>query len=144
MVHEIIVPAHMQSLVDGGRYAPAVRVGQEVHVSGQVGRDRDLRAVISSIEEHIEAAFENLRDVLHAAGASLEDVYEITTFHVDMAEQMPAFAAIKAKYFADLRTLPAWTAVGVSALNAPDFKVEIAARAHVAAGPQDTPESDPR
>ncbi|WP_127818919.1 RidA family protein [Microbacterium sp. CPCC 204701] len=133
MTHGIIVPDHMRGLVDGGRYAPAVRVGDDVHISGQVGREADMVAVTSSLEDHITAAFENLRAVVEAAGGTCADIYELTTYHVDLAEQMPTFAAVKARYFSDPATLPAWTAVGVAALNSPDFLVEIAARAHVPA-----------
>lgn len=127
MTHEIFAPAHMAGL----SYAPAVRVGNDIHVSGQVGRDRDLRPVTTSLEAHIVAAFDNLVEVLAAAGAGLSDVYELTTYHVALAKQMPAFVEIKGRYFSDPSTQPAWTAVGVSALNSPDFRVEIAARAHL-------------
>jgi enamine deaminase RidA (YjgF/YER057c/UK114 family) len=131
VTHRIIAPEFMCSLVDGGRYAPAVLVGDQLHVSGQVGRDRDLRPVTGSVEDHIVAAFENLRAVLAEAGADLSDVFELTTYHVDIEAQMPTFAAVKARYFSDPATLPAWTAVGVPALISPDFRVEISARAHV-------------
>lgn len=134
MNRTVICPEHMRALVEGGRYAPAVRIGDEVHVSGQVGRDRDLVAVTGSLEEHIVAAFENVREVVEAAGGMLADVYELTTYHVDLPEQMPVFAAVKQRYFSDPATLPAWTAVGVPALNSPDFLVEIAARAHIPEG----------
>jgi enamine deaminase RidA (YjgF/YER057c/UK114 family) len=58
-------------------------------------------------------------------------VYELTTYHVDLPAQMPTFAAVKQRYFSDPASLPAWTAVGVSTLNSPDFLVEIAARAYI-------------
>ena len=131
MTHEIIAPSFMRGLVEAGRYAPAVRVGDEVHVSGQVGRGRDMAAVTTSLEAHIIAAFENLRAIVEEAGGTLDDVYELTTYHVDLADQMPTFARVKAQYFSDPSTLPAWTAVGVPVLNSPDFLVEVAARAHI-------------
>lgn len=131
MTHEMIVPAAMASLVDSGSYAPAVRVGDQVHVSGQVGRDEHMTPVAESLEAHIRQAFENLATVLAESGAGLSDVYELTTYHVDLPAHMPTFAQIKKEYFPTGSTLPAWTAVGVAALNHPDFLVEIAARAHV-------------
>lgn len=135
MTHELIVPDFMSRLVEGVGYAPAVRVGDVVHVSGQVGRDRDFVPVIGDLEAHIAQAFENLVAVLEAAGCGLEDVFELTTYHVGLAEQMPTFVAVKRRYFGDPATLPAWTAVGVAALNHPDFLIEIAAKAHrLAAG----------
>lgn len=131
MTHEHIAPDPMRGLIEAGRYAPAVRVGDEVHVSGQVGRDRGMNPVTTSLEDHIVSAFENLAAVLEAAGGTLEDVYELTTYHVDIHEQMPTFASVKQRYFGVRETLPAWTAVGVVALAHPDFVVEIAARAHL-------------
>lgn len=127
MTHQIVAPPHMAGL----SYAPAVRVGDQLHVSGQVGRDAELRAVTSSSEAHITAAFENLKAVLEAAGGTLSDIYELTTYHVDLPAQMPIFLAVKARYFPDSATKVAWTAVGVSALNSPDFTVEISAHAHL-------------
>ncbi|SDQ94561.1 RidA family protein [Microbacterium sp. cf332] len=132
MSREIVAPPHMRDLVTGLRYAPAVRIGDELHVSGQVGRDERMAVVAGSLEDHIAAAFDNLGAVVAAAGGSLADVYELTTYHVDIAAQMPVFAAVKQRYFGDPATLPAWTAVGVTALASPDFLVEIAARAHLA------------
>lgn len=131
MTHRIISPPFMQSLVDSGRYAPAVRVGVELHVSGQVGRDRGLQPVTVSLEDHIVAAFDNLGAVLDAAGATFADVYELTSYHVGLAEQMAVFASVKSRYFPDPQTIPAWTAVGVTELASPAFLVEISARAHV-------------
>ena len=131
MSHRMIVPAAMSSLVTNVTYAPAVRVGDEVHVSGQVGRDESMSPVTVSLEAHIRQSFENLRMVLEAGDATLSDVYELTTYHVDLPTQMPTFAAVKREYFGDADNLPAWTAVGVAALNHPDFLVEIAARAHI-------------
>lgn len=131
MSHRMIVPAAMSALVDNVSYSPAVRVGDEVHVSGQVGRDASMTAVTTSREAHIRQAFENLKLVLAEAGARLSDVYELTTYHVDLPSHMPTFVAVKREYFGDSTTLPAWTAVGVTALNHPDFTVEIAARAHI-------------
>lgn len=131
MTHQIISPPFMRSLVDGGRYAPAVRIGDDLHISGQVGRDRELQPVAESLEAHIVATFDNLGAVLDAAGAAFTDVYELTSYHVDLADQMETFAVVKARYFPNPQTLPAWTAVGVTELADPAFRVEISARAHV-------------
>ncbi len=132
MSREIVAPPHMRDLVTGVRYAPAVRIGHQLNVSGQVGRDERVSVVTGSLEDHIAAAFDNLAAVVATAGGSLADVYELTTYHVDIAAQMPVFAAVKQRYFGDPDTLPAWTAVGVTALASPEFLVDIAARAHLA------------
>ncbi|SNT10412.1 Rid family hydrolase [Rhodococcoides kyotonense] len=124
---EVIAPAYMSSLVETSNYAPAVRAGDYVYVSGQVGRDRNLVAVTSSLTDHIAAAFANLVAVLDSAGCSPDDVVELVSYHTDPAGQMATFQEQKRKHFSNSATLPAWTAVGVSALNHPDFLVEIKA-----------------
>ena len=127
---EVIAPAFMAALVETGNYAPAVRAGDFVYVSGQVGRDQTMTAVTSSLEDHVEAVFANLVAVLEAAGCTVADVVELVSYHVDLPDQMPTFQLVKRRYFADPATLPAWTAVGVEQLNSPAFLVEVKAVAY--------------
>ncbi|GAA1733762.1 RidA family protein [Aeromicrobium alkaliterrae] len=131
MTRQQVVPPSMAALVENVAYSPAVRVGDLLLVSGQVGRDRDLRPVVGDLEQHVRAAFDNLRLVVEHAGGSLADVVELTTYHVDIESQLPTFMAVKREYFGDRDTLPAWTAVGISALTTPDYVVEIQATAYL-------------
>jgi enamine deaminase RidA (YjgF/YER057c/UK114 family) len=62
---------------------------------------------------------------LAETGASLEDVVELTTFHIDLRGEMEQFAQVKDEYL--LRNYPAWTAVGVTQLALPELRVEIRA-----------------
>lgn len=121
----------MASLVETGNYAPAVRAGDLLFVSGQVGRDESLTIVTSDLTAHIEAAFANLGSVLAAAGASFADIVELVSYHTDVPAQMPTFQEVKRRHFSDIATLPAWTAVGVKELNHPDFHVEVKAVAYL-------------
>lgn len=127
---QVIAPDYMATLVETGNYAPAVRAGDYVYVSGQVGRDRDMAVVTSSLAAHIDAAFANLVAVLGAAGCTTADIVELVSYHTDPATQMATFQEIKRRYFADPATLPAWTAVGVQELNHSNFLVEIKAVAY--------------
>lgn len=121
---QAIIPPGMEPVYEQIHYAPAVRVGQTVYVSGQIGRDAQMRIVEGS-EAQIVQAFENLRHVLEAAGASLADVVDLTTFHTDMRE-LKLFMQVKDRYF--VRDYPAWTAVGVAALGGvPGLIIEIKA-----------------
>ena len=60
-----------------------------------------------------------------AAGATLEDVVELTTFHIDVPGEVEQFTKMKDEYLE--RNYPAWTAVGVTQLALPGFRVEICA-----------------
>jgi enamine deaminase RidA (YjgF/YER057c/UK114 family) len=77
-------------------------------------------------------AFEGLKTVLEAAGATLADVVELMTFHTDLRRDMPAFSQVKDQYFAD--RYPSWTAVGVTQLALPEFLVEVRAVAVAGCG----------
>lgn len=134
MTVDRIVPAGMRSVVESGAYSPAVRAGDFLFVSGQVGRDRNMEVVSSSLEDHIRATFDNLVTVLREAGAGVGDVVELTTYHVGLTDQMPTFTSVKREYFDDTTALPAWTAVGIEALNRPEFLVEIQATAYLGHG----------
>jgi 2-iminobutanoate/2-iminopropanoate deaminase len=58
-----------------GAYSPAVRAGDFLYVSGQVPRDFRTGALIGvTVEEQAQQVLSNLRDVLHAGGATLADV----------------------------------------------------------------------
>src|SRR5215813_12076318 len=57
------------------------------------------------------------------AGATWDDVVEITSFHTDLTTQMPAIVAVKKNYVKP--PFPAWTAIQVSRLIPPNGITEI-------------------
>lgn len=67
-----------------GPYSPAVRAGDLVFVSGQVPRDPKTGALLGeTIEEQARGTLANLKRVLEAAGASMEQVVACTVYLVD-------------------------------------------------------------
>ena len=67
-----------------GPYSPAVRAGDLLFVSGQVPRDPrtgDLRG--ADVREQTRQVLDNLRRVLAAAGASVDDVVAVTVYLAD-------------------------------------------------------------
>ena len=126
-----INPPATRALYDALHFSQATRVRDTVWVSGQVGIDAAMRPA-EGMEAQAHLAFRGLRSVLEAAGASLADVVELTTFHTDLRGEMQAFAAVKDEYFPD--RYPSWTAVGVTQLALPELCVEIRAVAVVGCG----------
>lgn len=126
-----IIPPAMQRMYDAYHFAPATRVGDTIWVSGQVGIDANGRPG-EGMEAQARLAFAALKTVLEAAGASLADVVELTTFHTDLRGEMRAFSAVKDEVFPG--NYPSWTAVGVTQLAAPEFVVEIRAVAVAGSG----------
>ena len=128
----IVVPKGAQALYDRLHFAPATRVGDTVWVSGQVGVDAQSRPG-QGIAAQAELAFENLKAVLADAGASLGDVVELMTFHIDLKGDVAAFGAVKDRYFPS--HYPSWTAVGTTELAFDGLLVEIRAVAVVGSSP---------
>ncbi|TCG07968.1 hypothetical protein BZM27_15720 [Paraburkholderia steynii] len=109
-----IVPDGMEAVYEKIRYAPALKVGNTLYVSGQIGRNAAME-LVEGREAQIVQAFENLKLVLAAAGASMSDVVDLTTFHTDMRD-LSLFMAVRDRYLAT-DPLPAWTAVGAHMLG---------------------------
>ncbi|SOE80578.1 Enamine deaminase RidA, house cleaning of reactive enamine intermediates, YjgF/YER057c/UK114 family [Caballeronia arationis] len=125
-----IVPPGMEAVYEKIRYAPAVKVGNTIYVSGQIGRDAAMQ-LVEGREAQMVQAFENLKLVLEAADASLNDVVDLTTFHTDMRD-LPLFMQVRDRYLTT-EPLPAWTAVGAHMLGgSAGYIVEIKAVAVLA------------
>lgn len=96
-----------------GTYSQAVRVGDTVYLSGQIGLDPASMQLVDGIDAQIVRVFENLKAVTEAAGGSLADVVKLNIFLTDLAH----FAKVNetmARYFNE--PFPARAAVGVKEL----------------------------
>lgn len=125
-----VVPPTMQHLVERFHYAPAVRIGPWITCAGQVGRDAQMR-IAEGLEAQIELAWENVKTVLAEAGAGLEHIYAMTTYHVGIHAQLETFIRIKDRYVLRENPPPAWTGIGVVALSFPGQLVEIQVNAYL-------------
>ena len=121
-----IIPAGMEAIYRDIGYAPAVRGGDTLYISGQIGRDAQMR-LVEGREAQFVQVFENLKTVLHAAGADFDDIVDVTSFHTDPERQFEAFMAIKNEVF-PRPPHPNWTAVGVNWLAGFDFEIKVIAR----------------
>lgn len=96
-----------------GTYSQAVRVGDTVYLSGQIGLDPVSMQLVDGIEAQIHQVFKNLAAVASAANGSLADVAKLNVFLTDLVH-FPKVNEIMAQYFAE--PYPARAAVGVAAL----------------------------
>src|SRR5690606_8603501 len=70
-----------------GPYSQAVRVGDTVWLSGQIGLDPATGQMVEgSFEQQVERAFANLAAVVTAAGGQLDQVVKLTLFLTDLAQ----------------------------------------------------------
>jgi enamine deaminase RidA (YjgF/YER057c/UK114 family) len=118
-----IFPKDRQGAYEQYGYSAAISSGGFLFVSGQVGVRTD-GTVIEDPREQIAQAFENLKQVLAAADCSLDDIVDITSFHVDMHKHFEAFGEVKQEIF-PVAPFPNWTAIGVTTLVDPALIVEI-------------------
>lgn len=96
-----------------GTYSQAVRVGDTVYMSGQIGLDPATMQMVDGIDAQIVRVFENLKAVAEAAGGSLADIVKLNVFLTDLAH----FAKVNetmATYFS--APFPARAAIGVKEL----------------------------
>ena len=61
--------------------------------------------------------------ILHAAGASVTDLVDVTSFHVGLREHLALYKTVRDRFMQG--QTPPWTAIGVSELSRPGLIVEI-------------------
>lgn len=121
-----IFPAGRQALYEINRYSAAIRSGDLLFVSGQVG-SREDGSPEPDFGKQVQLAFDNLTAVLKAAGCTFDDVVDVTTFHTDPANQWETLNAIRLQMIG-AAPYPNWTAVGVNWLAGFDFEIKVIAR----------------
>lgn len=111
-----------------GPYSHAVRAGDFVFVSGQAALDPETsRPINGTVAEETRQTLNNVKAILAASGATLDDVVKCSVFLSDIRD-FAAMNAIYNEYFG--RAKPARTTVQAS-LPAPGLKVEIDCVAYV-------------
>jgi reactive intermediate/imine deaminase len=96
-----------------GTYSQAVRCGDTVYCSGQIGLDPATMQLVEGIEAQIHRVFANLKAVAEAAGGSLADAAKVTIYLTDLGH-FAKVNEIMAQYFP--QPYPSRAAVGVASL----------------------------
>jgi len=115
-----------------GAFPHAKRVGNLLFLSGIGPRKRGTKKIPGvtldkggniatyDIEKQCRAVFENVRLVLEDAGASWNNIVDVTVFLTDMKKDFPIYNKLYAEYFAgDGKPNPTRTTVEVTALPTP-------------------------
>lgn len=123
---DAIFPTGRQALYEIHRYSAAIRSGDLLFVSGQVG-GREDGSPEPDFAKQVQLAFDNLGEVLKAAGGTFDDIVDVTTFHTDPEAQFETVLSVKDKMFPQ-KPYPNWTAVGVTWLAGFDFEIKVIAR----------------
>lgn len=96
-----------------GTYSQAVRAGQTVYLSGQIGLEPASGQLVEGVEQQIEQVFRNLKAVAEAAGGSLADAVKINIYLTDLAHFAKVNEAMSRHF---VQPYPARAAVGVASL----------------------------
>ena len=144
---EHLAPAGWEGSYHRIHYTPVLRIGDRVIVSGIPAAEG------ADDEAKIRWAFQQLEAHLKRAGASLEDVVELNSFHVakdheEFRRVVEPVLKVHREFFKD--HYPAWTAVGTTALFSQGAPMEIRAEAVIGSGrrarvdiPQPAPPTPP-
>jgi len=140
----VIIPSRGgQYAHDTVGYAPARRAGDTLYVSGAiVFRGEGEGTDVAAFETQVRRTLTGLNRTLQAAGASMDDVALVNSFHVwegpDFAgsrnEQIEVIARVWREFAQGPR--PAWTAVGTTGLLGTGGIVEIQLTVHSPAQPE--------
>ena len=123
---EAIFPANKHALYEQHKYSAAIRSGDLLFISGQVGSRADGTPE-PDFERQVQLAFDNLASVLAAAGCTFQDIVDVTTFHTDPEKQVETVMSVREKIIGE-PPYPNWTAVGVTWLAGFDFEIKVIAR----------------
>ncbi len=121
-----VFPASRHALYEEHGYSAAIRSGDLLFVSGQVGSRSDGTPE-PDFAAQVQLAFDNLQATLAATGCTFDDLIDVTTFHTDPENQFPVIMEAKKRAFPQ-PPYPNWTAIGVNWLAGFDFEIKVIAR----------------
>jgi len=96
-----------------GTYSQAVRAGNTVYLSGQIGLDPATMEMVEGFEAQTQRVFTNLKAVAEASGGTLADTVKLNIYLTDLSN-FAKVNEIMATYFE--QPYPARAAVGVKEL----------------------------
>ena len=106
-------------------YAQAVKVGDTIYVSGQVSHDEQGEFVgVGDIEAQMRQAYANMKKVLAAYGATIDNVIDETVFTTDMKAAFEAATKCRKEIFSGTPAV-ASTIVQIERLAFPELMIEI-------------------
>ena len=117
-----------EAWMSGRPASAAVRAGDLLFLSGQASLTDDGRVTdAGDPAAQTRNAFARVRALLEAAGAGIDDVLDVMSFHKDPRTMDAAFAVGRDVFSAPY---PAWTALGMVGAHDPGIEVVVRVIAH--------------
>jgi len=122
MTKEIITPVNV---CRARGYSHAIKIGNTIYVAGQTATDEEGNLVgKGDMTVQTERAYENIKRVLEAAGATMTDIVMLNIYCRDL-DGYAKTGEVRRKYFGN--HFPAATATEVNRLMNPDWLIEVEA-----------------
>lgn len=116
-----VVHPDRQPGFDTGTYSDGIIANGFLFVSGQAATDfKTSQFLLGTIEEETKRTLDNLKNIIEAAGATMDDVVKVTA-HLAKIEDFDKYNIVYATYFSGIK--PARTTV--QSVLAENLKVEI-------------------
>jgi enamine deaminase RidA (YjgF/YER057c/UK114 family) len=135
---------------DAYGYAQAIRIGNTIHVSGQLSHDEKGALIapaaldesgrpadFSTMEAQMRVTYANAAKLLARFGATLDDVVEETLYVLDVDTAFAVAGKVRKEAYATARPQCASNLIGVSRLAFPEQLIEIVVKAVLPAAQSD-------
>ncbi len=98
-----------------GPYSQAIKVGNSLLISGQIGIDPSTGKLKKDFKEQVKQILKNTEEILKAAGFSKNNVVKVTVYLTDLS-MFPEFNSVYEDFFKGIEPLPVRVTVGVAEL----------------------------
>jgi len=106
-------------------FAQAVKVGDTIYVSGQLGLDDQGNMIYSNMETQMRQTYANAKKILSQFGATLENVVEEVLYVTDMETAFAAAGPVRKEAYASKSPAVASTIIVTPRLSLPTQLIEI-------------------
>ena len=106
-------------------FAQAVKVGDTIYVSGQLGLDDQGKMIYPTMETQMRQTYANAKKILSQFGATLENVVEEVLYVTDMETAFAAAGPVRKEAYASKTPAVASTIVVTPRLSLPTQLIEI-------------------
>jgi len=106
-------------------FAQAVKVGDTIYVSGQLGLDDQGNMIYSNMETQMRQTYANAKKILSQFGATLENVVEEVLYVIDMETAFAAAGPVRKEAYASKTPAVASTIIVTPRLSLPTQLIEI-------------------